>query len=153
MCDVFCVGLSVRQETQYGETFLHLAAACAKQNIAAYVIETHQVDTAFINKQTTSGTTSLRGSSVDTSGWTALHIVCALGLCKFVQYLLDHGADKSLKTTAGETAVDIAKKHKQEKVLSLLGVKVPASSSRSRGVASTRPAAKPAKKASGQWNY
>ena len=142
-----CAGLAVTYETADGQTLLHLAAVAGKLNIATYLVQQHNIDSAFVNKQTTGGSTSLRGSSVDTAGWTALHFVCVLGLVSFVQYLLEQGADKNVKTSQGETAVSLAKKYKQEKILPLLGVQVPVSK------VTRKPAAKSDKKASGHWTY
>ena len=121
---MYFAGVSVNAVTPHGETLLHLCAVAGKQSIAVYLIETQNVDDAYINKQTESGSTSLAGVATDTSGWTALHLLCALGLVNFVQYLLDKGADKSIKTVKGQTAADIAKYFKQDKVLPVLGVKV-----------------------------
>jgi ankyrin repeat protein len=49
-------------------------------------------------------------NAVDDQGQTPLHVAAIWGQAAMVQFLLDHGADISLKTKDGETALDVADK-------------------------------------------
>jgi len=66
-----------------------------------------------------------RGCPVDgrgsPSGHTPLHEATYNGDQALVRFLLDRGADRSLRTGEGETALDIAGKHGRHEVARLLG--------------------------------
>ncbi len=53
-------------------------------------------------------------------GETALYWAAMKGYTQVVKILLANGADKNLKTTAGERALDVAKKYKRDEIIKLL---------------------------------
>jgi len=66
-----------------------------------------------------------RGCPVDgrgsPAGHTPLHEAAFNGDLALVRLLLDRGADRSVRTAEGETALDIAVKHARQEVARLLG--------------------------------
>ncbi len=55
-----------------------------------------------------------------TNGWSALSRAVSLGNVAMVKLLLEHKADVSIKDIKGRTPLDIAKRKKQEKIITLL---------------------------------
>jgi hypothetical protein len=47
----------------------------------------------------------------DSQGWTLLHSAVALGNERYIQFLLDHGADASKRSLSGSRPIDIAFKY------------------------------------------
>jgi ankyrin repeat protein len=85
-------GADVNRKNKRGRTALHQAALLSKP-VAAYVLA--------------SGT-GVRLDETDAEGYTALHHAAKRGAREVVQILLAKGANKSLKTFAGKTALDLA---------------------------------------------
>ena len=115
--------ITLEDATPRGDTLLHMSAFTGKQSIAAMLFDKHNVDSEYVNKGLLKGDSKVNGSNVDTEGWTALHIVCALGLVKFTQYLLEKGASKLIKTAKGKTPANIAKDYKHDKIVDILSGK------------------------------
>ncbi|GAA3935672.1 YegJ family protein [Litoribacillus peritrichatus] len=57
---------------------------------------------------------------LDEKGWSILHQEALAGNSTSVKVLLDHGADKTLKTQTGETPLDLAKKLNWDHVVAVL---------------------------------
>lgn len=74
-----------------GKSLLHLASEKGRIDCVRYLCE----QGLNIDKQ-------------DDSKFTALHYAAVNGHLKCVQYLIDHGADTELKTSMGNTALEIA---------------------------------------------
>jgi ankyrin repeat protein len=53
-------------------------------------------------------------------GWTALHFVAAWGRLAIAKRLLEGGADPTLRTKAGDTAIDIARENGKSEIVALL---------------------------------
>ncbi|MDR3301361.1 MAG: ankyrin repeat domain-containing protein [Spirochaetaceae bacterium] len=56
----------------------------------------------------------------DTGGNTALHYTAKIGNTDTIKFLLELGADKTIRNTAGETAADIARRWKHEAAADML---------------------------------
>ena len=58
--------------------------------------------------------------SVDDNGWTTLHSEALAGNLTSVVILLEHGADKTLRTKSGKTALDLARSLNWDHVVDVL---------------------------------
>lgn len=56
----------------------------------------------------------------DERGWTLLHFESLAGNAVMVEMLLQHGADRSLRTRDGDAAIDLAKLMRWDKIVALL---------------------------------
>lgn len=95
---------SVNQNTLSPHNLLTYAAQCNNEKAVKYILD--------------KGIDSV--NSCDESGYTALMRASYMGHDGIVKLLLNNGADKSIKTGEGKTALDLAKEYKQEKIVKLL---------------------------------
>lgn len=58
--------------------------------------------------------------ATDVEERTPLHVACAKGFRNIVSFLLEHGADPLVRTTGGESCLEIAVIHKQEHIVNEL---------------------------------
>jgi ankyrin repeat protein len=66
-------------------------------------------------------------NAIDKDQRTALHWACARGASvDFIHYLLDHGAERSLRDANGDTPIDVARQRRKEKIVAALTAKHPA---------------------------
>ena len=80
-------------------TTLYTAAHCGHYNLVAELLRRTQL---AINKKTE-------------SGWTALHAAARMGRWKVLCMLVDNGAHVKIESNDGETAFDLARRHKHKK--------------------------------------
>jgi len=59
-------------------------------------------------------------TGADATGWTALMFACSNGKVDLVKYLVSKGADVNLKAKDGATALSLAKKEKNDKIIKIL---------------------------------
>ena len=99
-----------------GETPLMAAAYKGLVEIGQFLIE----NGAVIDCQTTSGTTDFFKTSPPVCGESPLHLAAAYGHKDFVELLLHHGADVSIKDHTGQTPRHWAARYGKEDLIDLL---------------------------------
>jgi ankyrin repeat protein len=129
----------VQAHSSDGWTGLHLAAFFGHLELTRSLLDwgsdplvvsrNHEANLA-INAAAASGRNTIvrllieRGCPVDargsSSGYTALHLAAHAGNTELVQQLLAAGADRTLTTGNGETALDLAAKNKHVGAMALL---------------------------------
>lgn len=107
-------GADVTLVSHHGETALHCAASFNQPFLVSLLLR-HKSD---INAQ-------LLPHCIDKDGthcglYTPLHFAARRGLCDIINILLNHGADKKLKTKKDKTALDLAREYKHQKAIKLL---------------------------------
>lgn len=97
-------GHSIEEETDDGQTALHIAAECGLEEMCRFVIK-HGV----------------KVNALDNFGGTALHAAsaCQSGL-GVIRVLIESGADAQLKDAAGMTPGALAEKYKHFKIAAYL---------------------------------
>ncbi|CAF0898682.1 unnamed protein product [Adineta steineri] len=103
----------------WGTTLLYSSAKNNRMNIVKYLIETAKCSINAQNEQdlekgllTTTSTSSESISYNPTAASTALHGACFNGHLNVVKYLIEHGADYSIKNQAAETPIMNGERHK-----------------------------------------
>ncbi|CAF1092781.1 unnamed protein product [Adineta steineri] len=103
----------------WGTTLLYSSAKNNRMNIVKYLIETAKCSINAQNEQdlekgllTTTSTSSESISYNPTAASTALHGACFNGHLNVVKYLIEHGADYSIKNQASETPIMNGERHK-----------------------------------------
>ena len=97
-------GHSIEEETDDGQTVLHIAAECGLEEMCRFVIK-HGV----------------KANALDNFGGTALHAAsaCQSGV-GVIRVLIESGADAQLKDAAGMTPGALAEKYKHFKIAAYL---------------------------------
>ncbi|CAF4384871.1 unnamed protein product, partial [Adineta steineri] len=103
----------------WGTTLLYSSSRNNKMNVVQYLIETAKCSINAQNEQdpekgllTTTSTSSKHINVNPTAASTALHGACYNGHLNVVKYLVEHGADYSIKNQAAETPIMNGERHK-----------------------------------------
>lgn len=125
-CKYVLTGAEFSAVTNNGETILYESARLGNMSVIEYIFhymnkykDVEDIDDDYVDKQTTGGECEVNGLMVISEGWTALHVAVGQGHYDVVKYLLDHGANKDIKTADGLTPADLCLAYRQKKIMPL----------------------------------
>lgn len=103
---------------RWGWSLLHYAAGNGALRVTEWLLCEGTIGIDWVS------TGGLLGGFIIPSGSTALHLAACFGHLHVVQYLLDHGADPTIRDSQGRTPLDVALSETHTSVADLIQSKV-----------------------------